>query len=327
MKVYVIVPVYNAEKYLKKCLNSLISQTFRDIEIICVNDGSKDSSLGILEGYKKNHSNIVIIDKQNGGLSSARNAGLNSIKNFNDSFILFVDSDDYLSPDYVEHLLDLQKTSDADIVCSSYYIDCENVVRKTLNKVPDSVFSSYEAIKILFEGNLQSHAQCKLYKGFIWENQRFDENICFMEDQALTFKLFLNAKAIQITDWAGYYFTISKNSLCRSKMSNKKILSALRSYKIACDFDYTQFSENEKKTITEKTNELFAGIFLMMFPRFDYKGASDEEKRKWDEFLNFVKTSKVIKSYHPKGNKEKIKRFVFLYLKPFYKLFYLIFIK
>lgn len=92
-KVSIIVPVYNVEKYLAKCLDSLVNQTLKDIEIICINDGSTDNSLEILNTYAQKDSRITIIDKKNEGVSAARNTGLNISKG---EYIMFVDSDDYL---------------------------------------------------------------------------------------------------------------------------------------------------------------------------------------------------------------------------------------
>ena len=104
IKVSVIVPVYNCEKYLKKCLDSLVNQTLKDIEIICVNDGSTDNSGRILEEYTD--SRIKIITKENGGLSSARNAGIAVAKG---EYLGFVDSDDWVDLDFYEKLYNTAK--------------------------------------------------------------------------------------------------------------------------------------------------------------------------------------------------------------------------
>ena len=100
--VSIIVAVYNVEKYLKKCLDSIIKQSYRNIEIICVNDGSTDSSLKICEEYQEQDSRIIIITQKNQGLSAARNTG---IKNSKGEFIAFIDSDDWVDPQFIELLL------------------------------------------------------------------------------------------------------------------------------------------------------------------------------------------------------------------------------
>ena len=96
-----IVPVYNTKKYLKKCLDSLIKQTFKDFEIIIVNDGSTDNSMEIIEKYKNKYSNIKVIEQQNQGLSLARN---NGVKKTSGEYILFIDSDDYIEKDLLKQI-------------------------------------------------------------------------------------------------------------------------------------------------------------------------------------------------------------------------------
>ena len=97
----IIIPVYNAEKYLKKCLDSVINQTYKNLEIILVDDGSTDKSPEICDKYAEKDSRIIVLHKENGGVSSSRNAGLDIFKG---EYLSFVDSDDYVEPDYIEYL-------------------------------------------------------------------------------------------------------------------------------------------------------------------------------------------------------------------------------
>ncbi len=116
MKVSIIVPVYNVEKYLKRCLDSLISQTLKDIEIICVNDGSKDNSDKILEEYARKDSRIIIINQENQGISVARNNGMDIAKG---KYVGFVDSDDWVDSDFFEKLYNAAEKNNAQMaVCS-----------------------------------------------------------------------------------------------------------------------------------------------------------------------------------------------------------------
>ena len=113
-KISVVVPCYNVEKYLAKCLDSLINQTFNDIQIICVNDGAVDSTPLILEEYSKKDSRIKVINKENGGLSSARNEGLKYVTS---PYIAFLDSDDYFELDTLEMAYSAMVQNDVDFVC------------------------------------------------------------------------------------------------------------------------------------------------------------------------------------------------------------------
>ena len=137
-KISVVVPVYNVEKFLERCLNSIVNQTFKDIEIICVNDGSTDNSRKILDKYT-NYSNIKIIDQINAGLSEARNTGLLNAKG---EYIAFIDSDDYIDPNFFEVLYNtaFEKNSD---------IECAGIIRENNKKKIelDSSIKQYEEIE------------------------------------------------------------------------------------------------------------------------------------------------------------------------------------
>ncbi len=117
-KVSVIIPVYNVEKYIRECLDSVVNQTLKDIEIICVNDGSPDNSLAILEEYAAKDTRIKIINQENAGLSCARNAGLQIAQG---EYIGFVDSDDWVDLDFFEKLYKTAKEYNAEIACADLY--------------------------------------------------------------------------------------------------------------------------------------------------------------------------------------------------------------
>lgn len=116
IKVSVVIPVYNVEKYIRQCLESVINQTLKDIEIICINDGSKDNTLKILEEYSQKDSRIVLIDKENEGLSAARNQGTELARG---EYISYIDSDDWVDTHYLEALYNAAKKYNSDVACSS----------------------------------------------------------------------------------------------------------------------------------------------------------------------------------------------------------------
>ena len=123
IKVSVIVPVYNVEKYLRQCLDSLVNQTLKEIEIICINDGTKDNSVEIINEYVKKYSNIILINQENQGLGMARN---NAMKHAKGDYIAFVDSDDWVDTDMYEVLYNKAIETDADIVECDYRMVFEN---------------------------------------------------------------------------------------------------------------------------------------------------------------------------------------------------------
>ena len=142
-KVSVVVPVYNVEEYLEKCLDSIVGQTLREINIICVDDGSTDGSSNILRNYAEKDKRITVISKKNGGLSSARNAGL---KKCNTEYVMFCDSDDYIAPTMCEKMLSVIKKDDSDLaVCT------QNVIYLTHDEMKRSDRSYYSSL--VYQGN------------------------------------------------------------------------------------------------------------------------------------------------------------------------------
>lgn len=145
-KVSIIVPVYNVEKYLRRCMDSLISQTFNDIEIIAVNDGSTDNSLEILEEYKLNDNRVKIINKLNTGVSDSRNIG---IANANGEYIAFVDSDDWIDLDMINRMYKKVKLNDSDIVMCSYIREFETHSKgKNLNLPKEVIYENEKVIEL-----------------------------------------------------------------------------------------------------------------------------------------------------------------------------------
>lgn len=128
-KISIIVPVYNVERYLRKCLDSLINQTYKNIEIICVNDGSTDNSLDILNEYANKDKRIIVVNKKNGGISDARNVGISKVSG---EYMMFVDSDDWVDLETCEKSLDAMNKYSVDVVLYSYVREFDN---KSLPKI------------------------------------------------------------------------------------------------------------------------------------------------------------------------------------------------
>ena len=223
MKVSVIVPVYNVEKYLKKCLDSLVKQTLKDIEIIVVNDGSTDSSQLIIDEYKKKYpKKIISIIKENGGQGSARNLG---IKYVTSKYIGFVDSDDYIALDMYEKLYNKAINENSDVViCNNYVVD----LKKENNKIEENNYNNaYNIIENAFFGKMA--VWNKIYKKELIVNNNilFKEKIWY-EDFAFTFKLLCNTKKISfINDYLYMYLLRPGSTMNNDNVSrNLEILDA-----------------------------------------------------------------------------------------------------
>ena len=211
-KVSVIVPVYNVEKYLAKCLETLVNQTLSDIEIIVVNDGSPDSSQSIIDAYATNYPDkIKAYTKENGGLSDARNFGM---KKATGDFIGFVDSDDFVDVTMYEKLYNRAIETESDIVVCAHNnvtLDKKNVIKKaSLQKVDNPTQfgkSIYENPKILTI--LKSYAWNKIYKREVIEGYQFPKGQLF-EDSAVVYNIFSSAKKVECVTEPLYYYVIGR---------------------------------------------------------------------------------------------------------------------
>lgn len=233
IKVSLVVPVYNVERYLARCLDFCINQTYSNIEIICVNDGSTDRSLDILEHYKKMDDRIVIINKPNGGLSSARNVGMNAASG---KYIMFVDSDDFISSVAVEKLLENAEKHNSDFVIFDYL----NAQNDSYSRVAITDKSVYEVSVFNIEfldgymySKLPVSAWSKFYNAqFLKENKLFfDEGLIF-EDVAFFSKVYTRAKRISYLKEPFYYYTVVRNGNIMSQ-NGKSLFDVFKVYEIA----------------------------------------------------------------------------------------------
>ena len=207
----VIVPIYNTERYLDKCIQSILNQTHRALEIILIDDGSTDGSPSKCDNYAKLDSRIRVIHKKNGGQSSARNAGLDICRG---DYIGFVDSDDWIEPEMYETLLEKLKKHDASLAVCGRYDAYEGTDNKTVGKVLGSngVFDSYDILPHMAVGQISDFSVCdKLHRKDIWQNVRFPEGMIY-EDFAVMYKVLISAKRVVLCDMPFYVYFHRKNS-------------------------------------------------------------------------------------------------------------------
>lgn len=206
----IIVPVYNVENYVEKCINSIINQTYKNLEIIIVDDGSKDNSGKICDELEKKDDRIKVIHKENGGLSDARNRGIKIAKG---SYIGFVDSDDYIKEDMFETLYNLNKKYNSDISIVSFYEIYNNKVIGVRNSKNLEELSKLDAMKeVLIDSKIQSYAWNKLFKRELFEGIEFPTNKNF-EDIATTLLLFEKANKVVLLEDPKYYYVRRDNSI------------------------------------------------------------------------------------------------------------------
>lgn len=217
MKISVIVPVYNVYDYLDKCLNSLVNQTIHDFEVIIINDGSTDNSQEIIDKYVSENSNMHSFIKENGGLSSARNYG---IEKANGDYILFLDSDDYYEPNTIEVLIKEASTDD-DIIAFRMYIDEKKEIKKGNIELAEFIYNDKIApSKRLL---LYNPSACdKMFKKELFENLKFVTGK-YYEDLG-TIPLFaMYTDKIKFTNHYLYHYLKREDSIMNKKVYNKKI--------------------------------------------------------------------------------------------------------
>jgi glycosyltransferase involved in cell wall biosynthesis len=294
----VIVPVYNVELYLDKCITSLLRQTYNNLEIILVNDGSTDNSLEICEKYQLSDNRIFIINKKNGGLSSARNAGINIAKG---TYLSFVDSDDWVEEDFIDTLYNQLEKYNADISqCGSIQevIQDNGISRNAIIRSEEVIIMT--GIEALI--NLQDRktyldnvvAWNKLYKRELFESLRYPEGMNH-EDIAIIHELLYSARTIAVNRSTLYHYIQRTNSITSSKFNIKK-LDTIHALERRLDF----FHENNEPeliaiTLPHYFRALLANAAGLFFSSFDNKKIYlDEILAKINKSINHFSMNKYM---------------------------------
>ncbi len=223
-KISVIIPVYNVEKFLPRCLDSIINSTYQNLEIICVNDGSTDGSLKVLKDYAQRDGRIVIIDKENGGVSSTRNIGLEKACG---EYIAFIDSDDWVHREYFELLYRGINEQNADISICGYAKMYENDELSDSGTYLENAFALQNINPLNPPHMLRSFVWGRLYKKSVWGDRRFSKEISFMEDKELSLSIIAENKNLKVAEINAplYYYFIREDSLTGTVNIPKTLLS------------------------------------------------------------------------------------------------------
>lgn len=221
--VSIIIPVYNTELYLKKCLDSIVGQTYKELEIICIDDGSTDESGMIIDEYAQNDLRIKVIHKENGGESSARNVGL---KIMTGQYVGFVDCDDWLELDMYEQLVSSIVEKDVDMVASAWFKSFDENEIRIINQLPVSseVLTREELLNYIYKRDYYrgfAYMWNKLYKRSLFYNEynslmMFDEDLVLGGDVLYLGKLALNTNSAYYLDKAFYHYYQRNTSGCHT---------------------------------------------------------------------------------------------------------------
>lgn len=228
----IIIPVYNVEEYVKKCVESLCNQTYKNIEIILINDGSEDASGAVCDELKKTDDRIIVLHQDNAGVSKARNAALDIMSG---EFLTFIDADDYVSPDFIERLYRAIKDTNADIsTCGHVRVNFDGTETSLFCRSdnPDDVIcmSGIESLTNLMYGKICSASSgSKLYRKCLFNDLRFPDYI-MGEDTYVVYHTFLKAAAVAHTNKCMYYYVQQQNSVTNKQSNFYKFYDYVRLY-------------------------------------------------------------------------------------------------
>ena len=302
----IIVPVYNVEKYLRQCLESLINQTYKNIEIICINNGSKDKSSEILVEFAQKDSRIKIITQEKSGVSAARNSGL---KIASGDYIMFVDSDDWTEIDACEKLITEAKLTGADVVLFSHYDVFPN--KKNLYDISKNCKKSYYKFD-----NIDDYIKNIIYApGILWDKfcrKDFIENIAFIpdlaqsEDMLFWFEVLYNKPAISVFNQALYnYRNISVSSILNAFENSIKKYGKAHELLKQSNL-YKNASKEGRMYLTDRNMNYFCWMWVKHKNKRDIifdeiqkylKEYNDFDKNSVKNLTNYKKLEKIIKSY------------------------------
>ncbi len=273
--VSIIIPVYNCEAYIARCLNSLCGQTYGNIEILIIDDGSTDKTADICRSFEKADERIRLVCKENAGPASARNMGLDLCRG---EYVTFVDSDDWVREDHIELLLSEVNKSDPDISVIAYKTVYDtNVSEKgAMNASKTEVFNSDEAVRALFRmDKFQGMAWGKLYRKKLFEGIRFSDRKCY-EDISVMLPLFEKCKRVAFISEYTYYYFQRKESLVNSKYSHQKLVL------MSCAAQWVRYSQKKGDIYYLETGAFYLKSILTLLLNINDGDKSDykaDEKR------------------------------------------------
>lgn len=304
-KISVLIPVYNTSKYLERCLNSVINQSLREIEIICINDGSTDNSLEIIEEYQRSDTRIKIINQKNIGLSGARNSG---IKLAQGEYILHIDSDDWIEQDYLKDMYELAKKEQADIVISDFYMDYNGEkIEYIIDQGKSRIINKEQCLKYIFYLRGYPAVWNKLFKRKLYTNNQIEHpiNINLGEDLGTTPKLIYFSNKIVKLNKAYIHYMQNPTSITKTK----KLESILQLY--TCGKELEKFFFDKNISISGLKTTYWSTLF------FSDKNIFIEEKYK-TLIKEYLMDIKKINIYEVKSKKLKL---YFLVLKAINTIF------
>ncbi|MCM1282789.1 MAG: glycosyltransferase [Roseburia sp.] len=218
----VVVPVYNVEKYIERCLDSIVAQTYENKQIILIDDGSTDSSGRVCDGYSQKYADIYVHHQNNAGLVEARRTGTTFAEG---EYIIWVDADDWIEPDYFARMMEAMLAVHVDMVAANLYYDFGEASSVVTNNMKCGIYNVKEIIESMlysgtfFEYGIQPHGVTKLYKTEKLKRiqGRLDNRICVGEDAAVVYPYIYHSERVLLTDICGYHYVQHTGSITKHK--------------------------------------------------------------------------------------------------------------
>lgn len=305
--VSIIIPVYNSEKYIGRCLDSVLNQTYKNIDIIVINDGSTDHSQEIIDDYKKKYSNIIAIEQENMGVSKTRNKAIKMAKT---KYIMFIDNDDFIDKEYVEKHLKVAEEGEYDIVLSGYRRPNEN----------GKIVKKMESTNEIWSRMMIFAPWAKIYKTeYLKENdiEFLDNNLG--EDVYFNLQAMLLTDKIKIIDYIGYNWFYNTKSISNTIQKDIRQMQVYELLNNCYDILVRKNTINKHYEMIEMYFIRYI-IWLLTFStkRLPYKTISEEYDKifNWlkDRFPNYKK-NKLIGITKPKGEIFSVRIFTFVFMK------------
>ena len=312
--VSIILPVYNAQNHIARCLDSICAQTWQNIEVIVLNDGSKDQSLPVCEEFRARDSRIVLVDKANSGVSDTRNLGL---KLASGQYVQFVDSDDYFDPDFTEHLVTAAETHRADLVIAPYKMVIptgatkpEQVLEKIQDDLgvmsvakppevreygflPEGVYDKDTFARRLMDkpaSYFYSVLWNKLYRRdlLVEHDIQFTSEMRWAEDLVFNMQYIQYAAVFASIGQAGYYYVQNPQSICHTQINPATIVqNKIQVFRYYKDL-YTRLGMYEQ--VRPQLYKFLVDIAESTYPSGPFKGVIDEAKAYWKDAKEDVQT-------------------------------------
>lgn len=282
----VIIPIYNVEKYIKKCLDSLIGQITPEVEVICVDDGSTDNSGKICDEYAKHSTNIQVYHKANGGVGSARNMGLKMAKG---QYIAWVDPDDYVRSDWFKKIKEVLDRDSPECILFDYYTDDYGKITEVHSGFSGKLPKDKLIFELTSDKRIKSEMWIKVVSSSVFRNLMFDETAVILEDYDMTTSIALLVSNITVIPDCLYYYVRRKESLVNHVSMKKRLLAAC----IASE----RYNRFKKKKYNVTKAGFWKMALLAALNNLDQKEQDDERyfyrKVVRDDLIDIIKDGNV----------------------------------